>query len=357
MTLGLPLKVLILKPSSLGDVVHALPVARMLKRHLPSSEIFWWIDAGLAPLLQSDPDLTGVVEFQRQRWRSPLRWMEALRSLWSIRSHRFDLAIDLQALARSAVVAWLSGARRVIGLGDPREGAPTFHDSSIPRPSYNTHAVDWYLEVLRLTGTPLRWDFEWLPRSDSVRTSIHRRWQVEDSPWILLQPGARWPNKRWPEENFRDLITALGQKYPRVRFGILGSAAESTLGQSLAAAVPGRCLDLTGKTSLPEMIEWIRAAKLLISNDSGPMHIAAAVGTPVAAVFGPTEPSRTGPYRQWEGVLQKSLECVPCMSSRCHHPQPLACMKAVTPQEVLNLACLLLKKVQGNDDQRMLCSL
>ncbi len=329
----------------------------MLKRHLPGSEIFWWIDAGLAPLLRSDPDLTGVVEFQRQRWKSPLHWVEALSSLWSIRRHRFDLAIDLQALARSAVVAWLSGARRVIGLQDPREGAPAFHDSSIPRPSYNTHAVDWYLEVLRFTGTPIRWDFEWLPYSESVRTSLRQKWQVEHSPWILLQPGARWPNKRWPEDNFRSLIRALAQKHPRARFGILGSAAESMLGQSLAAALPERCLDLTGKTSLPEMIEWIRTAKLLISNDSGPMHIAAAVGTPVAAVFGPTEPSRTGPYRQWKGVLQTNLECVPCMNSRCHYAQPLACMKAVTPEEVLNLACLLLKKVQGNDDPRILCPL
>ena len=133
------MKILILKPSSLGDVIHALPVLRLLKRHLPQSEIYWWLDSDLVPLLEKDPDLSGIIPFNRKRWAAPRQWPEIAASVRKVRRHRFDWAIDLQGLARSAVFAWLANAGVTVGLDNlregAREGARTFYDVTPPRAS------------------------------------------------------------------------------------------------------------------------------------------------------------------------------------------------------------------------------
>ena len=148
-------KILILKPSSLGDVVQALPVLRLIKRHLPASEIYWWIDSNLAPLLEGDPDLAGVVLFERRRWAAPRHWGEIWRSVRWLRQQDFDWVIDLQCLMRSGVFAWLANGKLSIGLDEPREGARGFYDHIVRRPSPLTHAVDWYLRVLPVLGVPV----------------------------------------------------------------------------------------------------------------------------------------------------------------------------------------------------------
>ncbi|HXJ59710.1 MAG TPA: glycosyltransferase family 9 protein [Verrucomicrobiae bacterium] len=331
-------KIFILKPSSLGDVIQALPVLRLLRLHLPQSEIFWWIDSGLASLLETDPDLTGVVRFDRQRWRSPWHWGEIWASVQALRRQRFDWVIDLQSLLRSGAMAWLTNGSLTVGLDDPREGARGFYDIVVPRPNYHTHAVDWYLHSLPPLGVPVHWSFTWLPANSEAAAQVQAR-RTEVAPagarWIALQPGARWENKRWPLSHFAQTVRQLAAEAEDVRFLILGGEGDRTLGQALAAAAPKRCLDLTGQTSLPQMIEWLRIAELLITNDTGPMHAAAALGKPVVALFGPTEPRRTGPYGQVADVLRQPLPCVPCMRDSCHWPQPMECLQAITPDIVL----------------------
>jgi len=120
-----------------------------------------------------------------------------------------------------------------------------------------------------------------------------------------------------------------------LRFAILGGPEDAELGAAIAHAAPQKCLDLTGQLSLPEMLEWIRLSELMITNDTGPMHVAAALRKPVVALFGPTNPRRTGPYGQFENVLQAKLPCVPCMRSWCANPQPLECLHSLTPALVL----------------------
>ena len=339
------MKILILKPSSLGDVVQALPVLRLLKRHLPSSEIHWWIDSRLAPLLEGDPDLAGVVLFERQRWVSLRHWPEMWRSVQWLRQQAFDLVIDLQCLARSGVFAWLANGKLLIGLDEPREGARGFYDLIIRRPTVLTHAVDWYLGVLPPLGVPVDWDFQWLPERPALAESVRRKWPVGKSPWIVIQPGARWPNKRWPAETYAELVRLLAAAHPELRFAILGGAEDRSLGEGIARVKAARCLDLTGEISLPEMVEWIRLSKLMVTNDTGPMHVAAALRKPVVALFGPTEPRRTGPYGQLDRVVRIDLPCAPCMKPRCAYVKPMECLRAISPILVLDavqqrLACI-----------------
>jgi len=330
------LKILILKPSSLGDVIQALPVLRLLKLHLPASEIDWWIDSSLAPLLEGDPDLTGVVRFERRRWASPVHWPEMYRSLAGLRSRQYDWVIDLQCLARSGAFGWLANGKLLVGLDEPREGARGFYDLITSRASFHTHAVDWYLAVLPRLGVPVHDGFTWLPERPAAAAAIEARWHPVPARWIALQPGARWLNKRWPVEHFTELTRRLAGAHADLRFAVLGGKDDQTLAETVCRAAPGRCENLAGQTSLPEMIEWLRRCDLMVTNDTGPMHVAAALGKPVVGVFGPTEPRRTGPYHQLERAVQHRLPCVPCLKSRCAWPQPMECLTAISPATVFD---------------------
>ena len=338
------MKILILKPSSLGDVIHALPVLRLLKRHWPQSRVRWWLDASLVPLLAHDPDLDGIHAFERKRWTAPQHWLELLGSIRAMREQRFDLAIDLQGLARSSLFAWLANAKKIVGLDNlregGREGARAMYDLTPPRATAQTHAVDRYLAVLPLLGVPVHWDFEWLPSRPEAARRVRQTWAPEDgrTRWIVLLPGGRWDNKRWPLQNFVELARLL-IGLPDTKLVVLGNQGERPLGEAIAAAAPERCLNLAGSTSLNEMIEWIRLSRLTITNDTGPMHVAAALGRRVIAIFGPTNPKNTGPYGQLENVFQATdLPCVPCLKSTCAYREPLACLHAIKPAAVFEKA-------------------
>jgi len=346
------LKILILKPSSLGDVIQALPVLRLLRLHFRDAEIFWWIDSALAPLLEADPDLTGVVRFERRRWAAPRHWPEMFRSIGWMREQNFDLVIDLQCLARSGAFAWLADGKHLLGLDEVREGARGFYDTAVRRQSFHTHAVDWYLSVLPQLGVPVHNDFVWLPERQEVAAEVKRKWPVvgvqasacppngtlkrelQQTHWIALQSGARWATKRWPAECFAELVRLIADNFPTARFAILGDAGDKPLGEIISRPAPERCLNLCGETSLPEMIEWLRLCDLMVTNDTGPMHAAAALGKPLVALFGPTEPRRTGPYGQLENVLRIALPCSPCFKDHCTYEKPNECLNAISPAMV-----------------------
>jgi heptosyltransferase-1 len=158
------LKILILKPSSLGDVIQALPVLRLLKLHFRDAEIFWWIDSALAPLLEGDPDFAGVVRFERKRWGKPQHWPEMLRSIRWLREQNFDWVIDLQCLARSGAFAWLANGKFLVGLDEVREGARGFYDVAVRE--NHSHARRGLVSlVLPQLGVPVHKNFNGCPNA------------------------------------------------------------------------------------------------------------------------------------------------------------------------------------------------
>jgi lipopolysaccharide heptosyltransferase I len=339
------LKILIIKPSSLGDIVHALPVLRLLKKNLNHSKISWLVFEEYAGLLEHDPDLSNLIVIQRKNWLNPGAIIKFFNSFIKIQKIGFDWVIDLQGLFRSGIFAWLAKGDLTIGVENQREKASIFYDISVPRPSDHPHAVDWYLAVLKRLGIPNNLDFEWIPPNQIIFSKINDKWKISHYDWLTIIPGSKWLTKCWPPEYFSETIKILAHQYPNLKFALLGSKADSLLCAKISENLKNQCLNLAGKLSLSEMVECLRASKLVIANDTGPMHVAAALKRPIITIFGPTDPSRTGPYGYPpDATIVSNVPCRPCFSKTCNQPNFIGCLKAITPDQVITRANALLAK-------------
>lgn len=334
-----PFKVLICKPSSLGDVVQALAVVRHIKKYQPESQIYWWISTAFAPLLQNDPDLAGIFLFDKKALKRIRNIPRNIAEVLRLRQMHFDWVLDLQSLLRSAVFAWLCGGKETIGLDDRREWAPLFYDYAIPRPFANAHAVDWYLDVVKFLKIPLASEIDWLPQQEKAVKAIEKKFNSElkkSGQKITVQPCTRWPSKQWPIERLISCLQQLLQKQNDIHFSILGSVADVEVGKRIMNALKNpRVINLCGKLSLPEMVEWIRRTDCMITNDTGPMHVAAALKKPIVALFGATNPLRTGPYGQVDSVVSAHFPCSPCLKTRCPLKPAPKCMYAISSEQVV----------------------
>jgi heptosyltransferase I len=326
-------KILIIKPSSLGDVVHALPTVARIRGKFPDASVSWLINAELSPLLADCPLISERIEFQRRQYAK----LPALLS--RIRRARFDLVVDLQGLFRSGLMTWATGAPRRIGRSDAREGARFAYTEIVPVPdsqtpgtiprgfAANIHAVERYLLIADYLECPPQPVSFPLGRDDAAVHAVDALLVAAPSSGLIaVNPSARWPTKLWGSENFRALLAQL----PRDRIVLTGSGGEA----SHVTAIADGCLNLAGKTNLLELVELLRRCAVLVTGDSGPMHLAAAVGTPVVAIFGSTDPVLTGPYGSGHVVLRADLPCSPCLSPQCTNPVAMECMKRVTVEQV-----------------------
>jgi len=324
-----PRRILIIKPSSLGDVVHALPVLPLLRRRYPKAHIAWLVAPYCAGLIEGRGDLDRVILFDRRylgkAWFNPA----AMASLWrldqDLRRGHFDLVLDLQGLFRSGWLAWRTGARMRVGFANGREMAPLFYTHKVRIETDQIHAVDRYLRLAAAVGCesrPVEFSF---PSSEEDRQSV-RRLLGESGPYAVLLPGANWETKRWPAERFAELVRPLS-----ARFGLRSIVAGGEDVKELARQIDG-ALDLSGKTNLRELVCLLKDAEVVVGNDSGPAHIAAGLGRPLVALFGPTDPVRTGPYGRPECVVQCHESCLGCRRRRCEH---MRCLKKMHIEPVL----------------------
>jgi len=318
-------RVLIVKLSSLGDLVHALPTIRCLREGLPAS-ITWVVNAVYAPLLRYAVDVDEVVSFDRQR---PLRGL--WRVIRQLRRREFDLVIDLTGLFKSALISRLARGRLCLGPSYARELAWLFYHRQIGSKDLNRHAVERYLDVVRALQVkdgdrvfPLAFP-SWVPAEDGKR------------PVVVLIPGARWHSKRWPAASFAELADRL--RRDGVQVVLVGGELPS--GEDPLARVEG-IMDLRGRTSLPELGGILQRADLVVANDTGPMHLAAALGRRVIALMGPTDPNRTGPYGTGHRILSTRPPCSPCFSKVCRNPAGQICLQDLRPAEVYATAVELL---------------
>lgn len=334
---GEPQRILIVKPSALGDVVHALPILNLLRLRWPKAHIAWLVMPAFAGLLEGHPQLDRVIPFERRQlakaWKDPGRLGELFRLTRDLREARFDLVIDLQGLLRSG---WLTSRTRApvrVGFANAREGAPLFYTHRVPVRSKEVHAIERYLSVAEALGCgrqPVRFIF---PTDDTDRAAVAEMLGGIDRYAVLL-PGTNWATKRWPVEHFAETARKVRE---RMGLGIVVAGGADVTG--LAARIPFDA-NLAAGTSIRQLVALLERAELVIANDSGPMHIAAALGRPLVTLFGPTNPIRTGPYNRPDTVARVDIPCSPCYSRRCSHT---SCMRWLTPESVLSIAGVQLR--------------
>ncbi len=316
-------RILLLKPSSLGDVVHALPVLHGLRTRYPEARIDWLIASALAPLLESHDELDDLILFDRQRFARlgrSLRVTKAFLGLvGTLRARRYDLAIDLQGLFRTGFLAWASGAPVRIGFRNAREGAGMFytHRAAINDP--NLHAVDRNYLVAGLLGfadVPITFN---LALTDSERATARELFRsaglTGEQRVAVVVPCARWETKVWPAERFAATIDELHRR-GGVRSVIIGSPQEVTLCDRIETACRSAPINLAGRTDFRQLAAVVGLADVVLGHDSAAMHIAVALQRPLVCLVGPTNPRRTGPYRRMDDVVQLKLDCAPCYLRR-----------------------------------------
>ncbi|MCE3223434.1 MAG: putative Lipopolysaccharide heptosyltransferase [Nitrospira sp.] len=325
-------RLLLIKPSSLGDIVHAMPTVAALRARFPQAEVTWLVKRQWAPLVEviEGVDHVCAVGTGLSGW---------LGRISELRASGFDLAVDLQGLFRSGAMAWLSGSGRRVGFANAREGSPLFYTQRVEVPEGPMHAVDRYLLVAEALGAerPAQPRFEFVERAQdrqAVDRILTRSGLPASLPWMAINASARWETKRWPPQHFAEAADQLSQAHglPTV---FIGGAAERPEAQAVMALMRTKAVDLTGQTPVGLLPCLLRQAAVLITNDSGPMHIAAAVGTSVVALFGPTDPRRTGPYGRGHVVLSHAVECSPCFRRDCARAVRLECLLEVKPDRVV----------------------
>ena len=312
-------RILIIKPSSLGDVIHALPVLDGLRRAWPAAKIDWLVGEAFAGILEGHPAIDTLIRFDRRRFArlltSPTVAMAFLSFCRDLRQRAYDLVIDLQGLFRSG---WLSRATRAplrLGFSDAREGATLFYNQYMPRFPQDTHAVDRNLSALSMLGIEVdqvRFD---LPVDPQAHARVEKLLLASDmgSPVrvVAVVPGGRWETKVWFPDRFSATINAL-QEAPDVRCVLLGAGDERDLCERISRGCTHRPLTLAGRTSLPELVAVLARASAVLCHDSAAAHMAAALSRPLVCLTGPTNPRRTGPYGRLGDVVQLPLDCAPC---------------------------------------------
>ncbi len=339
---------LIVKLSAIGDVIHTLPALTTLRRNCPDATIHWLVEAAGAELLENHPALNRTLLLPRKEWQrlaTERRWAALIkhttRFLRSFRSHSYDLAIDFQGLAKSGVWMALARARRKAGFHrglQRNEGAWLALNHRIPPVSLEMHALERGLHLVHALGfapQPLAYDLAIDPAIALEATQLLRSSGIDpDRPFIAINAVTRWATKDWEPARFGRTANLLLQAGTPIVF--TGAPADRQAIDAIAQHLPTPPPRLDGRTRLKGLAEICRRARVVLTTDTGPMHLAAAMGTPVVALFGPTSPGRTGPHGPGHQVLRSNLDCSPCFKRRCETQQyePHACMLRLDPEIV-----------------------
>jgi len=343
------MKMLIIKPSSLGDIIHTLPFLKAVKDSFPDAMIDWVISRNLKGLIENNPLINEVIVFDKDSWKKmknlpgTINEMSLLKKI--LKSRKYDIAVDLQGLLRSGIITYYTPAGTKIGFADAREGSRFFYDRKISAEG-SFHAVDKNLAIAGAIGAkkgkvkfPLTIDNTSRERVKKLTNNVNE--------YVVIAPSARWITKIWPAEHFASLIRKIN--LPCV---ITGGKGDREIAQKIMEGIktvntsfshrkgvlqyaPTNIINLTGKTDLKELVALIEGATAVVSNDSGPMHIAAAFNKPLVALFGPTDPAKTGPYG-WQKnenfrVVRSGVPCSPCFKKKCGN---FRCMENISVDDV-----------------------
>lgn len=331
------MNILIVKLSAIGDVIHTLPSLAALRRLYPDAHITWVVEEAAADLIKNHPDLDEVLVSGRKRWNKDFRGGQLRRPLKEVRSflktlrqRPYDLVIDFHGLFKSSMIVFLSRGKRKLGYNSMQELSGLFLNEKIPE-DMNKHAVDRYLDFPLYLGAKIDRAQFVLPSHEAAEVKVQnllRKYHLEDKKFIAINPVALWETKLWNNEKFANLADLI---HDQLQMKVVFTGSDKKSIEDITSFMATEKINLGGDTSLPELACLYKKAQMVISTDSGPMHLAAAVGTPVIALFGPTDPGRTGPYGPGHTVIRTQLPCRPCFLKKCPTKK---CMEDISALQV-----------------------
>jgi heptosyltransferase-1 len=341
------LRILVVKPSSLGDVIHSFPAVDLIRRSLPeTSRITWVVNENLAAIPTLYPGVDRIVKFPRHRLGSA----KALRDFVNeLRAEPYDLAIDFQGLLRSGIICRLSKAPRRAGFKHAREGAWLFYTEKYSVADDVRHAVAKNLSLARQvlsSDTDERRPPLVIPDAQRTEAAALLAKLHGSGPVLAVGFSSRWPSKNWPQAFFAAVLDECARRRPDLRCWLLGAPNEQADGEKICALTKiCRPTNLAGRTAVLTLAALLEQSQALLTNDSGPMHIAAALGLPCIALFGATDPTLTGPYGE-EGqhhIINSQCPKSPCFQRLCPIG-PDECCKGWNPASV---ADIIIAKLQA----------
>jgi 3-deoxy-D-manno-octulosonic-acid transferase/heptosyltransferase-1 len=334
--------ILIIKLSAIGDVVHTLPLLEVLRENLPEARIDWLVEQEASELIAGHSALDRVIVSRRKFWQKNFMGghtseilKEVLEFLRELRSEQYDLVIDMQGLFKSGILTGLARGRRKIGFTWAREGSTLFlSEPPFFEDQYRQHAIKRYLETASILGCKVKpWNGR-IPlqgwHEQQIETLL-RKTGVNGNRLAGINPMARWGTKLWEPEKFAILADRIHSELDMTVL-FTGSKDDRPIIDEICSRMkkPG-AVNLAGQIGLKELASLYTRCEVLISTDTGPMHIAAAMDCPVIALFGPTAPWRTGPFGDVHQVIREDLGCSPCFKKKCSHR---TCMKRITVDKV-----------------------
>lgn len=334
--------ILLIKPSSLGDVVQALPALSALHRSFPAAKISWLIRPEFAELVENHPHLTETILFDRKflgkAWFHPHALFCLLSLIRQLRRSRFDLVIDLQGLFRTACLGWLSGCKKRFGMTNAREFAHIFYTHKTRRDQNSIHVVDYYLKIVRAVGASETEVHFLLPVNSNAADSVNKLLESHDikpDNYAVFVPASAHKSKCWPASNFASLAEKMAAKFG-LSIILVGTEPERLITEEIVSASNFKVMNFTSLTTLSELVALFKGARVVVSNDTGPGHIAAALGVPLAMIFGPSNPIRLFPYGRAETLVAVDPFG---RGLKLQSSDPAHAIDAITVDEVYEKAC------------------
>ncbi|GMV80862.1 MAG: hypothetical protein AMXMBFR7_20460 [Planctomycetota bacterium] len=352
-------RILLVRLSAIGDCLHAVPVLVALRQHFPHAFIGWAIEGAAHKLLEKHPLVDRFHLFPRQSFKrkegtilTRMGLLSAFRK--ELRDERYDTALDLQGLTKSGLVSWWSGAKQRIAFRgeESRELNTIFATRRIRIPETATHVVEKNLELIRPLGAEPPVRPEWVMPDYGPESASLEGWLKAQglgkfgTPFVLVNPGATWETKRWAPENFGAVANGLARRGNLAVVATWADAAEKAAAELIVKAADHARAFLAPATNLRELAALTAGAALFVGNDTGPMHLAVALGVKCVAVFGASDPLRNGPYGRGNRILAAGPECQPCWKTTCKRGD-LACLTRVSPEQVLRASDELLAQGSG----------
>jgi heptosyltransferase-1 len=350
---GAAVKILIVKLSAIGDVIHTLPALNALRDSYPQAHITWLVEEAAADLVIGHRALDRVIVSRRKRWirqlRSPRRRqaLTEIRRFWQeLRDTCYDVVIDFQALLKSSLLVWLAKGTRKIGFDkgmQHQEHSHLFLNERIPPVDMDVHALTRGLMLILAIGVNADRIIYDVPVSGEdhyrVGSLLERHGINGNRPLVAVNPVALWETKLWLNDRFAALADHLiKEKGADVVF--TGAAHDRPVVDAILTMMTEPAVSLAGETSLKMLAALYHRSAMLVTTDTGPMHLAAAVSTPVVALFGPTAPWRTGPFGEGHRIVRTAPSCSPCFKRRCDRQQ-WCCMQDITVEMVMDEVCQL----------------